>query len=130
MAAHGEAVLRQRLCLGCQAVFFICEHCDRGHRYCSLSCRDHARTQQRRRANRRHQQSAEGRLDHRDRQRQYRERCASSRDGSGFPFDRLPGIIRRWGGAQIRRRRAAGLAGKTARPVVALPDLWLSGPLD
>jgi hypothetical protein len=36
---HGEAVLRQRICLGqgCHAVFFICTHCDRGHRYCSTN---------------------------------------------------------------------------------------------
>jgi hypothetical protein len=73
---HGEAVLRQRVCFGqgCQAVFFICEHCDRGHRYCSSQCREQARLQQRRSANRRHQRSREGRLDHRDRQRQYRYR--------------------------------------------------------
>ncbi len=71
---HGEAVLRQRICLGpgCHAVFFICAHCDRGHRYCSDQCRQQARRQQRRRANRRHQQSPEGQLDHRDRQREYR----------------------------------------------------------
>jgi hypothetical protein len=37
MAAHGEAVLRLRICVSgdCRAVFFICAHCDRGHRYCS-----------------------------------------------------------------------------------------------
>ena len=33
------------------------------------------RRQQTRAANRKHQQSEEGRLDHRDRQRDYRERC-------------------------------------------------------
>ena len=54
---------------GCHAMFFICAHCDRGQRYCSTACREQARRQQRRRANRRHQQSPEGRLDHRDRQR-------------------------------------------------------------
>jgi hypothetical protein len=71
---QGEAVLRQRVCFGqgCQAVFFICEHCDRGHRYCSSQCRELARRQQRRAANRRHQLSREGRLDHRDRQQKYR----------------------------------------------------------
>jgi len=81
MAAHGEAVLRQRICAGgnCRAMFFVCSHCDRGHRYCSASCRSAARCRQRRCANRRHQQSPEGRLDHRDRQRQYRERRARAR---------------------------------------------------
>jgi hypothetical protein len=73
-AAHGEAVLRQRVCLGsaCHTVFYICGHCDRGQRYCSTACRQHARLHQRRCANSRHQQSPEGRLDHRDRQRDYR----------------------------------------------------------
>jgi hypothetical protein len=55
-------------------LFFICSHCDRGHRYCSPQCREAARLSQRRCANGRHQRSPEGRLDHRDRQRQYRER--------------------------------------------------------
>jgi len=81
MAVLGEVVLRQRFCLGseCRAVFFLCSRCDRGQRYCSLACRDQARFHQRRCANRRHQQSPEGRLDHRDRQRQYRQRRARAR---------------------------------------------------
>jgi hypothetical protein len=76
MALDGEVVLRLRICLGseCRAVFFLCARCDRGQRYCSGTCRERARLRQRRSANRRHQQSAEGRLDHRDRQRAYRER--------------------------------------------------------
>lgn len=62
---------------GCGFVFFICPSCERGQVYCSQACRDHARRLQRRAANRRHQQSPEGRLDHRDRQRTYRRRRAS-----------------------------------------------------
>jgi len=78
MAVHGEAVLRQRVCRGreCHAVFWICRHCDRGQCYCSPACRDRARREQRRHANCRHQRSPEGRLDHRDRQRDYRRRRA------------------------------------------------------
>lgn len=81
MAIHGEGILRRRVCLSreCRAVFFLCSHCDRGQRYCSLSCRRQARLGQRRCANRRHQQSLEGRLDHRDRQREYRQRRAQAR---------------------------------------------------
>lgn len=81
MAAHGEVILRQRICggEGCHAVFWICEHCDRGQRYCSPECRIAARLQQRRRANRRYQQSPEGRQDHRDRQEQYRSRHCRAR---------------------------------------------------
>ena len=76
MAVHGEVVLRQRVCCsrGCQTVFWICTHCDRGQCYCSPACRTEARRRQHRAANRRYQQSLEGRLDHRDRQQQYRER--------------------------------------------------------
>jgi len=57
-------------------VFYLCPHCDRGQRYCSSRCRDKSRRRQRREANRRYQQSLglEGRLDHRQRQREYRER--------------------------------------------------------
>ena len=71
-----EELLRRRICrgVGCGAVFWICRHCDRGHRYCSDGCRQKTARQQGRDANRRHQQSQEGRLDHRDRQRDYRER--------------------------------------------------------
>ena len=72
-----EVVLRQLSCRwpGCGLVFYICNSCYRGHRYCGDRCRQKARREQRRRANQRHQQSREGRLDHRDRQRAYRERC-------------------------------------------------------
>ncbi len=78
MAVHGEAVLRARLCLGrdCAVLFYICSHCDRGQRYCSVECSAVARRRQRREANRRHQRSPEGRLDHQDRQREYRRRRA------------------------------------------------------
>ena len=81
MGFDDEVILRQRVCRGsgCQAVFWICQHCDRGQRYCSPACRGQARLQQRRNANCRHQRSPEGRLDHRDRQRQYRRRRARGR---------------------------------------------------
>jgi len=81
MAVHGEVVLRPRVCRsqGCQATFWICSHCDRGQRYCSPACRTEARRRQHRDANRRHQGSLEGRLDHRDRQRAYRRRHAPAR---------------------------------------------------
>lgn len=76
-----EAVLRQKVCGGhaCRAVFWLCLHCDRGQRYCSLACRQTARREQCRRANQRHQQSEEGRLDHCDRQRAYRSRQNQAR---------------------------------------------------
>lgn len=76
MATGEEVLLRQRQCRSepCGAVFYLCRPCDRGQRYCSARCRERSRRQQRRAANRRHQRSDEGRLDHRDRQREYRLR--------------------------------------------------------
>ena len=93
MAGHGELVLRQRVCVGCQTIFWICPHCDRGHRYCGLACRTQARLQQRRRANTRHQRSPEGRLDHRDRQREYRCRARESVTDQGSLSIRFSGSI-------------------------------------
>ena len=88
MAAAEQVLVRQRLCgnQACGAVFYLCRRCDRGHRYCSERCRSKARREQRRAANRRHQRSPEGRLDHRDRQRDYRRRLTRLRvtdQGSG-----------------------------------------------
>ena len=72
-----EVVLRRLFCRGsgCGAMFYICSSCYRGQVYCGDRCRQKARRQQRRLANRRYQQSEEARLDHRDRQRDYRQRC-------------------------------------------------------
>lgn len=76
MPVGHSAAFRQCVCHFplCGAVFYLCRHCDRGQRYCSSRCREKSRRHQRREANRRHQHSPEGRLDHRDRQRAYRRR--------------------------------------------------------
>ena len=49
-----EELLRRRICrgVGCGAVFWICCHCDRGHRYCGDRCRQKTQRQQGRDANR------------------------------------------------------------------------------
>ena len=72
-----EVVWHQLFCRGsgCGAMFYICHSCYRGQVYCGERCRRRMRRQQMRRANRKHQDSPEGKLDHRDRQRIYRERC-------------------------------------------------------
>ena len=85
-----SAVFRQRVCQfpPCSAVFYLCRHCDRGQRYCSSRCREKSRRLQRREANRRYEQSLgpEGRLDHRQRQREYRQRLkARVTDQSSLP---------------------------------------------
>lgn len=78
-ADAGEVVLLLRACLRCHTLFVVCRSCYRGQRYCSSRCGLLAWWEQRRAANRRHQQSREGRADHRDRQRAYRKRCAQRR---------------------------------------------------
>ncbi len=60
---------------GCGTMFYICGSCYRGQVYCGERCRRRMRRQQMRLANRKHQDSPEGRLDHRDRQRVYRAKC-------------------------------------------------------
>lgn len=70
---HGKSH-RQAHCGHCNAIFYVCRHCDRGQVYCSSRCRTAGRRASQRRARRRHQASPEGRLDHRDRQRLYRAR--------------------------------------------------------
>lgn len=55
-------------------MFFICHSCYRGQAYCRDECRQKTRREQVRQANRRYQRSTEARLDHRDRQRDYRQR--------------------------------------------------------
>jgi hypothetical protein len=87
-----RVILRLRVCLRCQVLFCICRHCDRGQRYCSAACRAWAGREQRRQANRRHQQSDAGRQDHRDRQRIYRKRCAQRRWASRGVRVQAPGL--------------------------------------
>ena len=72
-----EVVLRRLTCRwpDCGLVFYICNSCYRGQVYCGDQCRKKARRQQRRRADQRYRRSKEAQLDHRDRQREYRERC-------------------------------------------------------
>ena len=92
MDLHCEAVLRQRACIGYHAVFWICGHHDRRQRHCGSTCRAAAPTAG---VPSGAQRSPEGRLDHRDRQREYRRRRAGVTD-QGFPIDLFSGKIRLW----------------------------------
>ena len=69
--------LRLRRCNDptCNALFTLCERCDRGQRYCSNACRTRMRRKQRAAAGRRYQASPAGRQAHCRRQRAYRQRC-------------------------------------------------------
>src|SRR5262249_500120 len=78
MSDDRQAPFRQGFCRapGCGDMFFVCPRCDQEQVYCSKPRSKLARLAKHRVANRRHQQSEEGRLDHRDRQRAYRRRKA------------------------------------------------------
>lgn len=67
--------LRLERCALCQALFWICRPCYRGQGFCTTTCKLTARTSSKRRARSRHRQSVEGRLDHRDRERERRHRA-------------------------------------------------------
>ncbi len=81
MVTPGKPLFRQRFCRApaCRRLFFICSYCDRGQVYCSQTCRQLAREQQRRAANRRYRQTLSGRLAHSRRQQAYRLRCRHAR---------------------------------------------------
>jgi len=84
------AVLLREVTCRCGVVFFLCSDCDRGHRYCSVGCRQAAREWSRRRARRKYARSERGRRNNRDRQRRFRQRhrkqqkISQKRNGSLF----------------------------------------------
>lgn len=65
------------VCVHCGSHFFICSSCFRCQRYCSEICKFIGYRSNQRRANRKHALSLEGRLDNRDRNREYRKRKCS-----------------------------------------------------
>jgi hypothetical protein len=71
-------LLRTERCSLCAGLFMICRACYRGQTHCNAACREQRRKVQTRTAHARHQQSAEGRADHRDRNRECRLRKRSA----------------------------------------------------
>lgn len=63
---------RRFLCARCRTAVIICSQCDRGHRYCTITCADQARRTALRAAGCRYQASRRGRHAHAERQRRYR----------------------------------------------------------
>jgi hypothetical protein len=104
-------------CKRCGERFYICSSCYRGQRYCSEECRKQARRQQVREANRRYRQSQEVRLDHRDRQREYRRAKNSVRYQSSKrdPSDAMIALPEQ---ARTTATRAAAESTDLARPLV------------
>lgn len=68
-ASHGYF----KICPSCGTRFLVCVRCDRGHRYCSESCKDAGRKSTYRRASKTYQASDNGRINHRKRQKTYRK---------------------------------------------------------
>jgi hypothetical protein len=58
----------------CRQMFFLCTHCDQGHRYCSKPCSAAARRQSLRRAGAKYQATAAGKRAHCKRQNRYEAR--------------------------------------------------------
>jgi hypothetical protein len=61
-------------CAGCGRQVIICRRCDRGNRYCGVTCRQQARRQRQKEARQRYQQSWKGRRKAAQRQQRYRDR--------------------------------------------------------
>lgn len=62
------------ICKSCKSPLLICRSCYRGHRYCNNACRDLGYKERRKAAMARYSASPEAKLDHRDRNRAYRQR--------------------------------------------------------
>jgi hypothetical protein len=65
---------RHFACRYCAADAWICRHCDRGHAYCSLSCRKLAGIARSREARRRYQATSAGQSGNARRQREWYQR--------------------------------------------------------
>ena len=119
-----EVVWHRLFCRGsgCGVMFYICGSCYRGQVYCGDGCRGRMRREQKRRAKRRHQQSREGRLDHRDRQRAYRERCRLRRvtDHTSVGSGRSGNIGATWTETGMSTPLAEGIPGSA--PISTVPD--------
>ena len=96
----GQVILYLFLCVGCRrGLFAICESCYRGQRYCGRGCSRRTRLGNHRTANRIHQDTFNGRMDHARRQAAYRERWAQAQivtdQGSQAPtsLSTVPGSL-------------------------------------
>lgn len=96
-----------------------------GPAYCSLPCRRAGRARSLRAAGQRHQQSPEGRLDHRDRQRAYRARCRARVTHQPSPAPATCGTL----SATLPPTPMAGVAGGEPEGSDVPPALALSPAL-
>lgn len=77
--------LRRYRCARCHTEVLICGHCDRGNQYCSGDCARMRRRQSLTAAQKRYQQTPQGRIKHRTRQRIYRAHKESVTHHSSKP---------------------------------------------
>ena len=146
-------VLQERRCANpeCGARFWICDRCDRCHRYCGEACRRRARRLSHREANHRYQDAPRGRRTHSLRQRRYRHRrrlAANKVTDHSSPTASACGNVELWPGhavEQIPQTRRCLLCGRPASesgsavtvpaaavrgsPPMSDPELQTSGPL-
>jgi hypothetical protein len=75
---------RRYHCARCRVPVVICRACDRGNLYCFDGCADLARAESQRASAQRYQLTRQGRHNHADRQRRYRQRLQQKSDAAGF----------------------------------------------
>lgn len=104
-------------CQYCRGQFVLCRACYRNHKYCGGPCRDAARRESIRAANRRFRQSPEGRLDHQDRMRA----CRARKKAQGqVVMDHTIASIGTGRVARSDRKTPGTSPGMTARLLVAI----------
>lgn len=75
--------LRKIECRWCGQVFFACQRCDFGRRYCGEPCRNAAKQRNDRRARRDYARSDKGRQNNLERQHRFREKRRTARNSKG-----------------------------------------------
>lgn len=76
---------RRYHCARCRVPVVICRACDRGNLYCFDGCADLARAESQRASAQRYQLTRQGRHNHADRQRRYRQRLQQKVTQQGSP---------------------------------------------
>ena len=64
-------------CKSCNTVFYICKSCYRGHKYCSIKCRNHGYKYNNRKTQAKYQKTFKGKQKHSIRQLRYRNKIKS-----------------------------------------------------
>ena len=103
-------------CGRCHRQVVICRACDRGNLYCFDGCADLARAESQRAAARRYQATRQGRHNHAERQRRYRQRLQEKVTQQGSPALGPGDLLRR---ELERRQQQADLSAVATLPVTS-----------